>query len=180
MTQFIEKARIITPDISDITDQELRLQYRDFLNKIENNLSDDAEDTKLKSMDILKMFLSPELKLYENVETIVHILCTAATTMSVESVVESWVSVYENHSNKHRPITNERAEREVAVAVNGPLVQHADSLIKEALKDMFKDAKDVKNRNGHFVRRTQNIADYSVSKSVDSIVKKSKLRPFMC
>ena len=95
-------------------------------------------------------------------------------------MVESWVSVYENHSNKHRPITNERAEREVAVAVNGPLVQHADSLIKEALKDMFKDAKDVNNRNEHFVRRTQNIADYSVSKSVDSIIKKCKLRPFMC
>ena len=67
----------------------MRLQYRDFLNKIENNLSDDAEDTKLKSMDILKMFLSPELKLYENVETIVHILCTAATTMSVESVLRA-------------------------------------------------------------------------------------------
>ena len=120
------------------------------------------------------------MKLYVNIESIIHILCTAATTMSVESVVESWVSIYESHSNKHRPISNDRAEREVCLAVNGPLLQHADPLLKKAIKEMFKDAKDVNNREGHFVRRNNNIADYSVSKSVDSFVKEKNQKPFIC
>ena len=146
---------------------------------IENQI-DDIERDKLESMDIFRLLLSPDLKLYLNIESIVHILCTAATTMSVESVVESWVSIYEGHSNKHRPISNERAEMEVSLAVNGPLLQHADELINEPFREMFKDAKNVNNRSGHFVRRVDNIADYSVSNSVDSFIKKSNLKPFMC
>ena len=81
-------------------------------------------------MGIFRFLISPSLKLYLNIETIIHIFCSAATTMSVESVVESWVSIYESHNNKHRPISNERAEREVCLAVNGPLLQHADPLYK--------------------------------------------------
>ena len=48
---------------------------------IENQI-DDIERDKLDSMDIFSLLLSPELKLYMNIESIVHILCTAATTMS--------------------------------------------------------------------------------------------------
>ena len=91
------------------------------------DLVEDIDANDLKSLDILRSFLNTNQKLYENVEIIIHILCVAATTMSVESVVESWVSIYEAHSNKHRPISNERAEQEICVAVNGPLLQHADS-----------------------------------------------------
>ena len=72
------------------------------------------------------------------------------------------------------------AEREVCLAVNGPLLQHADPLLKKAIKEMFKDAKDANNREGHFVRRNNNIADYSVSKSVDSFVKERNQKPFIC
>ena len=146
---------------------------------IENQL-EVIDEKKLDSMGIFKLLICPNLKLYVNIEAIVHILCTAATSMSVESVVESWVSIYESHSNKHRPISNDRAEMEVSLAVNGPLLQHADKLIKETIKEMFKDSKNVNNRDGHFVRRMENIADYSVSKSVDSFAKKQKLKPFMC
>ena len=99
--------------------------------------------------------------------------------MSVESVVESWVSIYESHNNKHRPISNDRAEREVCLAMNGPLLQNTDPLIKKAIKDMFKDAKNVNNRAGHFVRRTENVVDYSVSKSVDQFVNQSNQKPFL-
>ena len=166
------------PNLSEVSNQEIRLQFRDFLRVLENQL-DVIERDKLDSMEIFRLFLSPDLKLYVNIESIVHILCTAATTMSVESIVESWVSIYESHSNKHRPISNDRAEMEVCLAVNGPLLQHADPLIKKATKEMFKNAKDVNNIDGHFVRRNQNIADYSVSKSIDSFVKQKNQKPFL-
>ena len=106
-------------------------------------------------------------------------MCDAATCMSVESVFESCVSVYEAHSNKHRPISNDRAEQEICLAVNGPLLQHADVVIRAALREMYKDSKDIRNRGGKFIRRNQNIADYSVSKSVDSFSNKPNSKPFM-
>ena len=94
--------------------------------------------------------------------------------------MESWVSIYEAHSNKHRPISNDRAEMEVCVAVNGPLLQHADTVLKEALIDMYKGAQDSRDRMGRFVRRNEKIEDYCVSKSVDAFTKKPKSKPFMC
>ena len=86
---FIEKSREISPQISDISDQEMRIQFRDFLRKLEGYI-DDIDEDDLKSIDIFRAFLNTTLKLYVN-----------ATCMSVESVVESWIPVYEAHSNKH-------------------------------------------------------------------------------
>ena len=110
----------------------------DFLRKLEAIIDTDTDESELKSMEIFRIFLSTEQKLYLNVEMVIQVLCDAATSMSVESVVESWVSIYEAHSNKHRPNSNERAEKEICVAVNGPLLQHADPILKEALKLMQK------------------------------------------
>ena len=176
---FIEKSHEISPQISDISDQEFRIQFRDFLRKLEAFMDDIGEDD-LKSMDLFRAFLNTGLKLYVNVEIVVKIMCDAATCMSVESVVESWVSVYEAHSNKHRHISNDRAEKKLCLAVKGPLLQHADAVIKAALGEMYKDSKDLRNRGGKFIRRNQNIADYSVSKSVDSFSSKPNSKPFMC
>ena len=106
-------------------------------------------------MDIFKSFLSSDLKLYTDVELVVQVLCAAACSISVESVVESWVSIYESHRNKHRPISNDRAEMEVCVAVNGPLLQHADPILMEALTAMYKDSKDVRNNGGQICQKGQ-------------------------
>ena len=69
--------------------------------------------SELKIMEIFRSFLSTEHKLYLNIEMVIQVLCDAATSMSMESIVESWVSIYEADSNKHRPISNERAEKEI-------------------------------------------------------------------
>ena len=177
---FIEKSREIVPGIDDISDEEIRYQYRDFLRKLEDYV-EDKDEGEIFSMDIFRTFLNSDLKLFLNVEVSIQILAVAATSIIVESIVESWVSIYESKSNKHRPISNERAEMEVSVAVNGPLLQHADPVLIRALRDMYKDAKDLQNRGfGRFVRRNSNIADYTVSKSVDAFKMKPKSKPFMC
>ena len=54
--------------------------------------------------------------MYVDVELVVQIIRDDATSISVESVVESWVSINESHGNKHRPISNDRAEQEVCLA----------------------------------------------------------------
>ena len=119
-------------------------------------------------MALFRNLLSSEHGLYINIEYVIHTLLVAATAVSVESIVESWISVYEGYSNKYRSISNERAE----MKIYGPLLQHADSVIEQALKDMYSEAKDKNNRRtGHFVRRSSNVTDIMVSKSVDAFMK---------
>ena len=74
----------------------------------------------MKNMHLFRAFLNTGLKHYVNVEIVVKIMCDAATCMSVESVVESWVSVYEANINRHRPFSNDRAEHELSLVVNDP------------------------------------------------------------
>ena len=64
--------------------------------------------------------------MYNDVELIVHCICVASVKISVESVVESLVSRYENHFTSSRQRTEEHALEEMIIAENGPLLQHTD------------------------------------------------------
>ena len=178
-SKFIEKARVFGPQLEEISDQELRLQFHQFIRKLEDHV-EGIDKNNLRSLNLFRDFLSTSLGLYKDVEIIVYILCRAATSMGLESIVESWISLYEAHSNKHHPISNSRAENEIIVAVNGPLLQHADNIIKKSLRSMFSDKKSVFDKGGHFVRRSENIEDYVVSKSVDKFSNVAINVPFMC
>ena len=140
---------------------------------------ENIDEDKLRSLDLFKDFLSNKLELYKGAEMIVHLMSCAATASSVESLVESWISIYEAHNNKHRPISNDRAEKEIVIAVNGPEVQHSDSVILKAMKLMFAKYKSSLDREGHFIRRSQNVKDFTVSESVDSYANKPRKIPFM-
>ena len=59
------------------------------------------------------------------------------------------------------------------------MVQHADPVIKAALRLMFKNSKDKRDMEGRFIRRNNNVKDFVVFKSVDSFVNKPKIEPFM-
>mgnify|MGYP003336288054 CR=1 FL=1 len=56
---------------------------------------------------------------------------------SCESILESFVSMYENHfdiiRNTHEKSTNEEFE----IAVNGPNLAHCDSVVKEAMDNYW-------------------------------------------
>ena len=175
--QFLIQSKVILPNLG-ISDSELRLQYRSFLDKLELHV-DSLDEDEMRSLLLLKDFLGTKLELYKGVEMIVHLMASAATAMSVESLVESWISVYEAHKNKHRPISNDRAEKEISVAVNGPEVQNADSLILKAMKMMFSKYKSTLDREGHFIRRSGKVKDLFVSESVDRYAAKPMKIPFM-
>ena len=57
----------------------------------------------------------------------------ASVAMSVESIIGSFISVYENRNNKKRPITGEGAHHRMLVAINGPEFAHCDSLVKASM-----------------------------------------------
>ena len=99
-------------------------------------------------------------------------LARACVTSGVEAIVESWVSVLENHSSSVRSITNQvRLEEEMWVAVNGPDVAHCSGIVKQAIREG--------EGGGHFICRSDNIKNYLVSKVVDKLVKKLPKVPFL-
>ena len=71
-----------------------------------------------------------------------HSMCVASTISSIESVCESVASCYEYHNNKQRPITEEAAQHEMMIAVNGLLPKNCNVIISEAMHAYFAQQKD--------------------------------------
>ena len=87
---------------------------------------------EFRSLAILGDFLDPSNKLYENVELFLGVLAKAAVCMSVESVVESCISVIEAHDTDSRNLDPNRLEDEL-ICLNGRDLSHSQSSVKEAM-----------------------------------------------
>ena len=85
----------------------------------------------IDSLDLIREFLNTKDALYCEIELIIFALCVAAVTISVESIIESYISVYESRNSKIRPITEEHAHHEMIIAINGPELCNADNVIKK-------------------------------------------------
>jgi hypothetical protein len=179
MKGFIESADYIDHDLDiKIEKYEMREQYQVFIRKLAD-LSLKKESEKLSSMSILMIMMNTEGKLYEGCEAVMDILCQAAVKMSVESVVESWISVLEHHSSKTRDLKDETILTELVIAVNGPLVQHCNKVVESTMKTYWKKNKIKSLQDGHFVRKSNRIKPYFVSKAVDNLNSKAVKVPFM-
>ena len=62
------------------------------------------ELTKLDSKILIRNFFDPDEKLYINIEMILHSMVVASIKHSCESIMESFVSKYENHVNARRNV----------------------------------------------------------------------------
>ena len=72
----------------------------------------------------------------------------------------------EHHSSKRRPLAEDSMVEEVVKTINGPEVVHCDAVVKETIRVM------TKNDTIHFVRKSDNVKPWLVSKSVDNLRKK--------
>ena len=72
-------------------------------------------------------FLDKDLKSFEGVEII------AAVKISFQNDVESLVSRYEKNFKADRQLGEDNAEFEMDIAENGPLLIHADGILKNAM-----------------------------------------------
>ena len=95
--------------------------------------------------------------------------------MSVESIVESMVSMYENKQSNFRQISENRGNEEMVISVNGPEIANADKILKKALDNYFKGHK---NGKWHFTMDSTKIT-YAISKTVDSLKNKPSKLSFM-
>ena len=154
ITKFMEAAQNIDPEMLEQCDMaEWREQYRTFYGKlgIINSL---PGSENFSSMEVMVRLLNTEGELFKGCEAVIGILVQAVAMKSVKSVVESWISVLEYHSNKSRNLSEDMIETEMIIAINSPAVQHSESIVTES---MNKYLGGKKLKDGHFVRKSTNI-----------------------
>ena len=159
-------------------DSELREQFHEFLERLEQKIAN-MNPQVIDSLEVLKSFISSKEELYRNIEQIIFAVSVATVTISVESVIESYVSVYENRNNKNRPITEERAHHEMMIAINGPELSNADSIIKGSMSNYWR--KYSHSNDWHFTRRSRadDIKPCTISKVIDRMNNQKPCLPFM-
>lgn len=177
VSKFMDAAKNIDPEMLEQCDMpEWREQYRTFYGKLDTINSLPGSE-KFSSMEVMVRLLNTEGELFKGCEAVIGILVQAAAMKSVESVVESWISVLEHHSSKARNLSEDMIETEMIIAINGPAVQHSESVVKESMVKYWGGKKTVKD--GHFVRKSMNIKSYLVSKAVDSLQNSQKKNSLM-
>ena len=71
---------------------------------------------------------------------------------SCESVLESFVSRYENHFDYRRNTDEDASNEEFEIAVNGPNLAHCDTVVEEAMKLYWRSKSADGVGDWHFVR----------------------------
>ena len=127
-------------DLNDISEDELKGQFKLFMKRLEV-LSNKYSLTELQILDtkiLIKKFFDPEGSLYVDIEMVLQAMAIASVKHSCESILESFVSEYENHFDERRNVDENTANEEFEIAVNGPNLAHADAVILEAMSLYWK------------------------------------------
>ena len=113
-----------------VSEHEFKEQYREYVRRLES-LGSSKEKKTLSDMDLLEMFLEPSNHhLYRDIEAIISVMARAALLISVESVVESWISIMEHHASQRRTLGEMMLHEEMVIAINGPSLVHCDVVVQ--------------------------------------------------
>ena len=148
--------------------EKMHYQYREFVQKISIIEEKDGSE-KLSSLDLITMMMNTKAETWKGCEATMDVCCQAATKKTVESVVESWVSILEHHSSKVQNLKAETIQHEMMVAVNGPLIQHSQQMVDRSMKSYWGRLKKESLHNGHFTRHGSKVKSYTISKTVDTL-----------
>ena len=72
-----------------------------------------------KNCVILVEFCDPAVGLFNDIEMIMQALAVSSVKVSCESVLESFVSKYENHFDQRRNMSEDGANEEFEISING-------------------------------------------------------------
>ena len=137
--KFVESCQKIDRNMRNISKSDIEQQFKIFLQRLHDvtqfRTCEDIE--KLDPKEIIKHFMQHE-HLYSGVELVMNATAVAAIKMSVESIAESYISVYNIHNNDNRQIKEQTGEDEMMIHINGPEVGEADETLKAALDLHFK------------------------------------------
>ena len=126
--EWIEALRNIPiEDMKDVPLDELKSHYILFVSGLEDITRKYTmeELQNLNAKILIKSFFDQNEKLYIDIEMILQTMAVASVKHSCESILESFVSKYENHFDI-RNVNEESANEEFEIAVNGPNLAHSD------------------------------------------------------
>ena len=127
-SRFQGSCVVIDPSLLNrVTEEELKAQYREYVRRQES-LAKESAKRELSDMEFLEVFLDPAKKdLYSDIESV---MVRASLLISVESVVESWISVMEHHASQTRSLGEMLLHEEMVIAITGPSLAHCDSVFQ--------------------------------------------------
>ena len=152
------------PGLESIKDEVLSHQYRIFM-RILVDLSE--KNKKVDPKQILIQLFDEKLKLYQDIQLVLHIVSYAATKSSVESVIESIVSSYEYASDTRKGFKEESINDVFEIISNGPSPTNCDKIVETALDNYFKNKQ---NKSWHFITE-------KVFKKSETILRLEQLKP---
>ena len=144
--EAVEKVGI--DELDDISVDELKSQFKLFITRLKK-ITDDFTLDDLKKVDakvLIKKFFDEKQLLYQDIEIVLQAMAVASVKHSCESILESFVSKYENHFDERRNVDEVTANEEFEICVNGPNLAHAESVVKDAMDIHWK------NKPWHFFR----------------------------
>ena len=135
---FVDSCYNTARSVKCVERSEIENQFYKFTKRLE-------KITQHKSYEQLKKTDSKELiqtfgsspSLYEGIELVMRATYEASVKLSVESVAESVISVYNLHNNQLRKLNEDTANDELFVAYNGPEIGEADEVLRQALNLHF-------------------------------------------
>ena len=88
-----------------ISEEQFKTEYREYTRRLERLGNTVKGVSKLSDIELLELFLKPEnTQLYQGIETVMSVMVRTALMISVESVVESWISTMEHHASQRRTL----------------------------------------------------------------------------
>ena len=101
---------------------------------------------KTDPKELLKKLFDPKSNLYSGIEMVMQAIAVSSVKVSCESVLESFVSKYESHFDVRRNMSEEGANEEFEISINGPNIAYCDSVVKEAMDEYW----SAKKSSWHF------------------------------
>ncbi len=116
--EAVECLHIPGLDFSD--DSILKSQYKNYIKLISS--LDSSEECVIDARKVIMRLLNSSEKLYEGIQVVNHIITVAATKSTTESVIESYVSMFEYNNNSRKNYTEQAMRDSFAIQKDGPLV----------------------------------------------------------
>ena len=135
---FVDSCYNTARSVKCVERSEIENQFYKFTKRLEKITQHKSYEQleKTDSKELIQTFGSSP-SLYEGIELVMRATYEASVKLSVESVAESVISVYNLHNNQLRKLNEDTANDELFVAYNGPEIGEADEVLRQALNLHF-------------------------------------------
>ena len=165
-------------ELEDIPVEELKSQFKIFVSRLDK-LTEKYSVGELEVLDartLIKDFFDEKKQLFPGIEMILQAMAVASVKHSCESILESFVSKYENHFDERRNVDEVTANEEFEICVNGPNLANSEPVVREAMDEYWG------GKSWHFFRTSsidKLINPSGISNTIKRMTSTSNKLPYM-